>query len=779
MKKLLLALLLACGTIAVFAQSATNGNSFFVYRNNGTVNAFLREDVDSIVYSNYDDSGFYHDNLYMQRVYTKDSIYQIPLASIDSVSLKKPETIINKDVYRLTASHVPYIIVGDTVSFTMKLDTPDDMRPRTGNIAVADYNCSSFPDGIIARIIGIDKKADGYHYVCEQASLDDVIDQIMVFEQVGYEEETTEAKGQVQRIDKSFSKILWDKHWEKTIPYSGTTTTLGAGDKATMTITISKTWNTPLYFGVEVTNKINTTIDFKAESTASISPAPVQFGPTITAGKIPMPAPLSFIWIEPKLSLFGYFEEQGKVELNYGGHFTRSDNMKFAYTKGSWTFSHSGSNDASTDVSKLSMEGSAEVGIMPKIFFSFNGTKMGFGVNGKVGLKEYINFTFDATKMKDESFYGAMKDSYSRTTIPYSMTLYGNANLFAKYDAHNTEEGKAVIKRTFAAEKQWGENRYILPLFHNMNYDEDNDLVSYSTYRKLLLPVEVGLQVTDADEAVVLNKTIGYTAREYSGTQSFSVADLDGGKTHYAQPTVCILGYTMPATPKIELKKEVPLCPDGNHPHMIDLGLPSDTKWACCNVGASSPEEYGLYFAWGETQGYTGDTSDGRSFNWASYKWMNSGQSSWNQINKYTIADRQPSACWYSDGTFVGDGLTELLPEDDAATANWGGDWRMPSVDQMDELINSEYTTTEWRRLNGVTGRKITSKINGNSIFLPAAGYRGGTSLYYAGLGGFYWSRSLLDLSDYAYNLYFFPGSIDNYYYRYFGQSVRPVRAQN
>ena len=219
----------------------------------------------------------------------------------------------------------------------------------------------------------------------------------------------------------------------------------------------------------------------------------------------------------------------------------------------------------------------------------------------------------------------------------------------------------------------------------------------------------------------------------------------------------------------------------GNH-EWVDLGLPSGTLWATCNVGASSPEEYGLYFAWGETQGYTCDTSDGRSFDWASYKWMNAGQSSRSQINKYTLADGNTSACWYSDGTFVGDGLTELLPEDDAATANWGSGWRMPTNDQFEELINSAYTTTEWTTVNGVNGRKITSKVNGNSIFLPAAGDRENTILDYAGSYGLYWSRSLrTSLSSSARFMQFNSGYISSTYGcdRRYGLSVRPVRAQN
>ena len=106
----------------------------------------------------------------------------------------------------------------------------------------------------------------------------------------------------------------------------------------------------------------------------------------------------------------------------------------------------------------------------------------------------------------------------------------------------------------------------------------------------------------------------------------------------------------------------------------VDLGLPSGTKWANMNVGATSPQESGLYFAWGETTGYTSETTDGRQFDWANYKWMAEGQSSWKYISKYQIDDGLTEACWYEyDGyKFAGDSLTELEVADDAAAANWG-----------------------------------------------------------------------------------------------------------
>lgn len=206
--------------------------------------------------------------------------------------------------------------------------------------------------------------------------------------------------------------------------------------------------------------------------------------------------------------------------------------------------------------------------------------------------------------------------------------------------------------------------------------------------------------------------------------------------------------------------------PTGDTHSYVDLGLPSGTLWATCNIGANSPEEYGDYFAWGETKGYNSGKTD---FDLDTYRWCNGH---YNEMTKY---------CTYSKYGYNGftDDKTELDLEDDAAYVNWGPDWCMPSIKQFVELINSSNTTTEWTTQNGVNGIKITSKTNGNSIFLPAAGYRRSSSLSRAGSYGSYWSRSLS--SDHPYcagYLDFASGSIyadgDN---RYLGESVRPVRS--
>ena len=188
----------------------------------------------------------------------------------------------------------------------------------------------------------------------------------------------------------------------------------------------------------------------------------------------------------------------------------------------------------------------------------------------------------------------------------------------------------------------------------------------------------------------------------------------------------------------------------------VDLGLPSGTLWAVCNVGANTPEDYGGHFAWGETQTKA-------TYSWNTYKWCNDG----GFLTKY---------CNMIEYGYNGlsDNLTTLLTEDDAATAKWGNGWRMPTYEQWQELHDN--TTSTWIALNGVNGRLFTAS-NGHSIFLPAAGYRNRSSLYDADTCGYYWSRSLY-ASDPSDAWYFYFGSdytdVDSYYRRS-GRTVRPV----
>ena len=190
----------------------------------------------------------------------------------------------------------------------------------------------------------------------------------------------------------------------------------------------------------------------------------------------------------------------------------------------------------------------------------------------------------------------------------------------------------------------------------------------------------------------------------------------------------------------------------------VDLGLPSGTLWATTNVGASSPEDYGSYFAWGETK----PKSD---YSWSTYKYANGAH---DKLTKYN-----PSSSYGSV-----DNKKTLDYSDDAAYQNWGSDWCMPTYKQLDEL--RDQCTWKWTTRNGKDGYLVTSKKNGNTLFLPTAGCRYGTSFDGVGTSGYYWSRSLfVSGPSSARGIDFNSGRVFyGWYYRYFGLSVRPVRCR-
>ena len=196
--------------------------------------------------------------------------------------------------------------------------------------------------------------------------------------------------------------------------------------------------------------------------------------------------------------------------------------------------------------------------------------------------------------------------------------------------------------------------------------------------------------------------------------------------------------------------------PDG----YVDLGLPSGLLWATCNLGSTTPEGYGNYYAWGKVQTKT-------TYDWSTYAY---GSAS-NQLTKYCCNSE------YGLNGFT-DNLTTLQSSDDAATVVLGNGARIPTTDECDELTNN--TDGEWTTLNGVNGWKFTAS-NGNSLFLLAAGFRLGSEFHDAGSIGGYWSSSLND-SNPRYAWFFGITSVGQgvgYDTRALGRSVRAVRSQN
>lgn len=182
---------------------------------------------------------------------------------------------------------------------------------------------------------------------------------------------------------------------------------------------------------------------------------------------------------------------------------------------------------------------------------------------------------------------------------------------------------------------------------------------------------------------------------------------------------------------------------------VVDLGLPSGTIWSISNIGAVRPEDYGYCFAWGETR-------EKPTYDKSTYTWIDSKSQSFLKYtpdNDYRVLDSR----------------------DDAATVNWGDDWRTPTSEEFDELIN--YCQYSWTEINGVKGARFTG-ANGKSIFFPAAGFRIGSGVSGADNYGYYWTSSVrVGLESYAHYLNFYSDKANNDNIdRFLGLPVRPVR---
>lgn len=244
---------------------------------------------------------------------------------------------------------------------------------------------------------------------------------------------------------------------------------------------------------------------------------------------------------------------------------------------------------------------------------------------------------------------------------------------------------------------------------------------------------------------IALMMTISASAQFYIYFSDGTVAKVD---------SISMIAPGEPEKPDTPTEPEEPENTENGHEY-VDLGL--SVKWATCNVGATKPEEYGDYFAWGEVE------PKEEEYHWSTYKWCNGSY------------DTQTKYC--TDGSYgTVDNKNILEAADDAATANWSGSWRMPTTEELQELINN--CTWTWTQINSVNGYNVTSNKNGNSIFLPAAGCRRRGGLDNAGSSGAYWLSSLgTDRSDNACNLDFGSNYVSwrNDGGRDYGRSIRPV----
>lgn len=332
-----------------------------------------------------------------------------------------------------------------------------------------------------------------------------------------------------------------------------------------------------------------------------------------------------------------------------------------------------------------------------------------------------------------------------------------------EFDYEASSNGFAICSNPELADAMnynWSSARYVGAQYYpdkTATSETNENLYDLDEGFKASVDALAAQRTEDKDVPISTGKSVAFHIDSHSMVDVYYTIEDGRVIRHYDTQVIYDVEATMVIFTKVELE---PLSDMTDL--AVDLGLPSGTLWATCNVGATAPQGVGLFFAWGDTVGHGNDISDGYLFSWENYKW---GE----------VSDEQTYFTKYcSDSSRGKDGFTddkvELDPEDDAAYVNWGSQWRTPSKEQFDELKNlCTWTATT---LHGVEGYEVTGP-NGNTIFLPETGWRIDDMLLD---GGAYWSRTTNPESDGGayylgwddYGEYTYGGRLD-------GQCVRPV----
>ena len=443
------------------------------------------------------------------------------------------------------------------------------------------------------------------------------------------------------------------------------------------------------------------------------------------------------------------FGIRGELSATLGLQYEYNCNCVAKFDNGQWirNVTHGGTDKSPWVVSEFDVKGEIysgfKLGMLVGLYSATSG--IGFNLEPKLSL---------ATQAQLSS------EDLLKTNPNVDLSLKAGSELYCIAKLFGKKLPKLSVQ--FPDFTLWSQKMYLLPNITEFTAEGDKTSADISWKHDMIYFLSaVGLKTgTAVFESNGITEIASYKPSPSSNDiESYyydvTATGLSTGETYYAAPFAYWNDYIWYGEMEEFTTEEGPCDPDGEiagHGY-VDLGLPSGKKWATCNVGASSPKDYGDYFAWGETSPKT-------KYDWDTYP-------HWNDID---------GDGWCDNGEATINSDISGNAQYDAATANWGGSWRMPTKDEMKELVG--HCEWEWTQVDGVNGAKVIGP-NGSCIFLPAAGLRLGSSLYYEGIGGFFWSSSPNDYSydhdAYGHFFYLGDGGVGWSGYRDNGLTVRPI----
>lgn len=733
---------------AVFVLSAllpvSAQEAFYIYRNDGQFNAFFNDEVDSIIYSKIALDSTLCDDYVVQEVYTADSLYRIPLAAIDSVGFVTPETVYKSGVTDIAENLWQYVITATDSTLLLQSSTPSKLIPQKGDKLVYTEMTETFPAGFAGEVSSVTTNADGIFVSCEAVDLEEIFDT--------YYGVTTTNNPQTRSVYNSGRQIIAPGTFSLPTKWLEQ---LSASCELKDDYALDASFS----FGMDVTPKFEVSAmviidrihgtyytiscigDYHLSQNISFSGS-LSYSRDFKIDIPPVPIPLCpFVKFYFEPGLFVQSEVQGVLNQTWGQHYRSA----FLYE-----YSSKG-EEVLKPVNKMFMVGNSYSGeaMITGSIAAGAYAELGFAISDKKFTNVHLRAEGGYELESNAVVYKKEVNTALASTAIYDRLKDSRISVNKFYGA--SAEAEFMDKYTLSFELPLGKKENILNVAHVPSFsgmkavgneqDKTSAMVSTTAMEACFLPLRVGLLINDKN-----GNDIGrmyYGEKHYINNTPYShqFSGLEPGETYSAHPIVHAYGIEMLASPSASFtldKKEEDKPTPGK---MIDLGL--SVKWASHNIGASSPEGFGGYYAWGETE----EKSD---YDLDTYK-------------------------YYLNGSYVNIGSNISGTQYDVARVKWGGSWRMPTRKEIQELVKK--CSWKWTTYNGVKGQLATGP-NGNSIFLPAAGSRFSTSVYDVGGRGLCWSATQNESDSGIACILQFPSEGDDWNYwcgRSSGCTVRPV----
>lgn len=753
-KIIFLCLSLLVNLSGVMAQN----DAMFVYRNDGAINAFLNADVDSMRCSHIGLDSVEYKDYVVQEVWTVDSVYRIPLEVIDSVSFVTPPTIYKEGVVNLKEQLSDYVIGADDLTLKLKVNVPTELIPSIGDKLVMIEGCEALPygfSGVVSSVQAVDKEINVY---CEQTCLEDLFDSFCSVTTVygvvgdnGAKRMYALKNGTNQRsvsTSKDATLSIGTLTVDCSTEFSSSilpNSDLAVSGATGVSVSISPTFRIHtfllvgkghgVYFNGSITGNVEIASEFSAYGSINYSHDFEKKSDEVSFS-VPFTAKLVNFYVVPGMFVQAdaTIAETAKDVHNYTfgmafDYSNRGENIMKSFIATPRLVSSSIDVTGCIDGS-LAVGGFIETGfkLVSRDFFKACARgKLGWKVKGNFVLR---NSDVDIAE-KDTKLYNRLKSS-SVETGPFASVSLETSALRGVWTENTTLLSAELMKK-------WD----IVPTFSKTTLSHTDGSLSALTANSevsgnCLSPVTIGYKLYDEEMNEISDIVVEDKFKNGRYGLKHTFYDIDLNKKYLIYPKVKLFNIDILASPKATFSF---LCPDSNHPHAIDLGMPSGKKWACCNVDADAPEEYGGYYAWGDVE----------------------------TKSTYTLGTYTQKYVENISGT-----------QFDVATKKWGDNWQIPTKEDMEWLTkNCSWVDKTW---HGVKGTLIIAP-NGNSIFLPYSDLVASDRSY--GMGGCCYWTGTQDLlyakeEDKPYSL-FMPIATEVktvwsvYYLAHYGMLIRPI----